>query len=1293
MLLTGHFYYIYGQGCNFSISVPKDITICQPDNVNLGGIINGNYLGFNWTGPNGYYEDQNLNPSVFISQTSTFKLKVFGDAPTNLIVNGDFSAGNSGFTTDYQYQQDIPGYTQELWNEGTYSIVSNPSFVHTNFAPCGDHTGGGNMMVVNGAASLSRVWCQTVTVVPNTTYIFQAFATSVEGSSPAILQFSINNVLLGAPINLSGQTCLWQEFYEIWQSGGATSVEICITNQNLNPSGNDFALDDIFFGPLCEEEKEFTITVSDFTLAPSIPQVVNCLNPQTNLIVQPIPFSNDFGYSWYTADGIIKSNTNQAEIVVEGAGTYIVTVTDGAGCTKEEVFEVYGDFTKPAFSISGDLKLSCTKKSTNINLTTFSNISDITWTFPDLSEHKGMTITATAAGKYKVEVIGENGCKDIQEFEIKLEKSQFLYQSDSSGVLTCTIKDIDIYLDIQSKIDSIQWTGPDIIFQNKARDTINIGKEGYYVFELFYGSECSLKDSVKINLQPSLIQYKLPNPDTITCLQRNVKITPDSLKNVKDIFWDIAGNPLNSDTLNVMNKGVYYFTLSDKNGCTQSDSIQVYDDLILPVYSVNIDAIDCINDAGSFEVNGSGLYTYLWTGEKSTSSSSNPQFTEEGDYTLVVTGPNGCKDTASYYLPSIKDFPIINGYITAVTCSELQGTITISASIPSTISWSGPNGATGSGALITSKDAGIYTITALSDLGCESKETFELPIDTIKPQLQPIQNFELTCAKDTYTPLLSYNSYHHYLWEGSGLDVSTPIDVTLNVPGSYAITLFNANGCFIKRTFIVTENKPLPDFSVVADILNCKAPSTPLIISGQSDYIYTLDNSKTITNGYNIDEPGIHTLTAINAQGCEKTISFTIVGSFNIPKITLNPILLNCYHPEKWLKNVGSDQNLTLNWETSTGSINADSVLISSIQPVTLIATNSDGCEARMTASITSDFEKPDLQIAGSNVIKCTEDFIVLNGQPSSADSYKWTNENGQVLTTNIDLSVTSPGLYFLEGLNSANGCSNTASIQIVKQPTPDYIQYTATQPLCFGDSGQFIWIDGSGGTAPYTLQLNERSIKHNDRVDLKSGVYYITLLDVNGCFIKDTFLVETPKDFAVDAGRDTVINLGSTYVLQPITTLNQQEIKDIIWEPATSLNCNNCFNPIASPDFDTRYTITIYNENGCIKKDHVTVRVQFIKGYIAPNIFRPDSRLGNNMFTIFPVENSIRIIRSLSIYDRWGNLMFTTKDIPPASPEEGWNGHFLGRDVQPGVYVWKAEIEYKDDSIEIATGDITIIR
>ncbi len=1293
VLILGMDFNLQGQGCGFTISTPNDITICEPGNISLNGSLSGNYLGFNWTGPGGYFNNQNLNPSVFINQTSTFKLKAFGDPLNNLIVNGDFSSGNTGFSTDYLYQPDLPGITTELWPEGTYSITSNPNFVHTYFSNCSDHAGGGNMMVVNGAASYSRVWCQTVAVTPNTTYIFQAFAASVEPTSPAILQFSINGNLLGSPFNLTSTTCRWDEFYVIWDSGAATSVDICITNQNLAGSGNDFAIDDIFFGPLCQDEKEFTVTLSEFSLAPSSPKFLSCLNPETTLTAQPFPFNGNYTYSWFTQDGSITGRTDQADLSINGGGTYFVTVTDAAGCTHEQVFDVYGDFTKPDVSISGDNLLSCTKKSTSLSVHSLNNFHDVVWTLPDFSETHGNSIKATSPGHYIVQVTGDNGCINTASLDVEFEKSQFIYQKDKSGTLTCSMSNINLYLDVTSKFDSIKWHGPKIIKQNSGRDTITVEKPGYYVFELFLGEDCSVKDSIKVDLQPSLIQYKIPDTDTITCLKTSVNITPDSLVGVKNIVWDISGkSPIDQDTLKVTQKGFYHFTLTDINGCTKSDSIQVLDNIEKPLFTVDITPIECKSNTGSFVVKGSGLTEYLWSGQNNTSSSPNPVFSEEGNYTLIVTGINSCKDTMIYYLPSSKDFPDIKGNILPITCTNPQGSIEINTSLPSDIVWSGPNGTSGTGMQISSSLYGVYKITATTKDGCKSEESFIMPIDTIKPQLQPIKDFLLTCNQDTYKPVINHSTFNNHLWEGPGINSGSPLDIIINTPGIYSLTLYNANGCTVKKSFTVTENKKAPSFGIVAGDLSCKNPTTPLIVSGDP-LKYLVLNGDTIQRNFAISQPGSYTFTGINELGCKANFILNVKGSFDLPKIDLNPILLNCYAPQKWIKNIGVDQNLNISWETANGVIQQDSILITSAESVTLIAINDAGCKSKLNAVITTDFVKPDIKIDGADVIKCTEEFITIKGLSSTAKSFEWKDENGQILDTNPTLSVTKSGIYSLICANLTNGCTNTTIIAITKQPSPDHILFTEKQPLCFGEKGQFAWSNGSGGTPPYTLQLNNKNISSNKPEELTSGLYSIVLADANGCTKRDTLIINQLKDFAVDAGRDTIIQLGSSYQLYAFSTLNQQDIKEIIWNPANSLSCNNCLNPLATPDTDTRYTVTIYNANGCVKEDHVTVRVKFVKGYIAPNIFRPDSRQGNQKFTIYPIENSIRKIKILNIYDRWGNLMFTTKDIEPAKPNEGWNGTFLGRDVQPGVYVWKAEIEYKDDSTEIGAGDITIIR
>jgi hypothetical protein len=107
--------------------------------------------------------------------------------------------------------------------------------------------------------------------------------------------------------------------------------------------------------------------------------------------------------------------------------------------------------------------------------------------------------------------------------------------------------------------------------------------------------------------------------------------------------------------------------------------------------------------------------------------------------------------------------------------------------------------------------------------------------------------------------------------------------------------------------------------------------------------------------------------------------------------------------------------------------------------------------------------------------------------------------------------------------------------------------------------------------------------------------------------------------------------------------------------------------NPIATPEFDTEYTITIYDENGCVRTDAVWVRVKFTKGYIAPQIINLNSSSGNNKFTLYGLKSSVKSIKYLRVYDRWGNLVFLKENILPDEPDSGWDGKFYDQDVQPG--------------------------
>ena len=159
-----------------------------------------------------------------------------------LLTNGDFSAGNTGFTSSYSYS---PG---NLWAEGAYDVLANPHADHSSFSTFGDHTtGSGKMMVVNGSPTANAViWSEGgLSVAQNSVYTFSFWLASVYPTSPARLVARINGAAQELEAKAGYTTGQWVNFSYTWNSGAATSVSVDLVNDNLAASGNDFALDDL----------------------------------------------------------------------------------------------------------------------------------------------------------------------------------------------------------------------------------------------------------------------------------------------------------------------------------------------------------------------------------------------------------------------------------------------------------------------------------------------------------------------------------------------------------------------------------------------------------------------------------------------------------------------------------------------------------------------------------------------------------------------------------------------------------------------------------------------------------------------------------------------------------------------------------------------------------------------------------------------------------------------------------------------------------------------------------------
>jgi hypothetical protein len=311
-----------------SLSVsPSASTIC------LGGSVNITSSGssfYSWSPSTGLSNASISNPVATPTVSTTYTLT--GSTTTaNLVTNGDFSSGNTGFTSDYVYvspasNSSSGGYG--LWPEGYYAVASNANTYHPNFSGTG-RGGSGNCMVINGApATGAEIWRQVISVTPNTNYTFSTWISSVVAEDPAILRFGINNTVQGAVITSPNATGSWVQFSTTWNSGSNTTAEIAIVNNNTVLSGNDFALDDISFTTQCSASGTVAITVNNPPTVVTNPANTAACTGDSKTFTVAASGSGTLTYQWQvsTNSGSTYSNISN-NATYSGATTASLTLT------------------------------------------------------------------------------------------------------------------------------------------------------------------------------------------------------------------------------------------------------------------------------------------------------------------------------------------------------------------------------------------------------------------------------------------------------------------------------------------------------------------------------------------------------------------------------------------------------------------------------------------------------------------------------------------------------------------------------------------------------------------------------------------------------------------------------------------------------------------------------------------------------------------------------------------------------------------------------------------------------
>ncbi|MDD2986949.1 PKD-like domain-containing protein, partial [Flavobacterium sp.] len=244
-----------------NLTLTSNSAICPGSSINLTVSGGSNY---NWTAsPADPSMTDTTSPTITVSPTvaTTYTVTSTQTGPRNLVFNGDFSQGDLGFTSDYQFL--APNNPSGI--QGAYGIVNNSQTWFAGFSSCTDHTSGtGNMLVADGsinAAPNDKIWCQTIPVTPGQNYTFSYWVQTVVTGNQANIDVVINGVSVGANSTPAG-TCNWIQRTFTWNSGASTVAEICLIDTIV--AGNDFAIDDISFtvNATCSLSASVDITIT-----------------------------------------------------------------------------------------------------------------------------------------------------------------------------------------------------------------------------------------------------------------------------------------------------------------------------------------------------------------------------------------------------------------------------------------------------------------------------------------------------------------------------------------------------------------------------------------------------------------------------------------------------------------------------------------------------------------------------------------------------------------------------------------------------------------------------------------------------------------------------------------------------------------------------------------------------------------------------------------------------------------------------------------------------------------------
>jgi len=468
---------------------------------------------------------------------------------------------------------------------------------------------------------------------------------------------------------------------------------------------------------------------------------------------------------------------------------------------------------------------------------------------------------------------------------------------------------------------------------------------------------------------------------------------------------------------------------------------------------------------------------------------------------------------------------------------------------------------------------------------------------------------------------------------------------TVTTPKSQTSNVFDLNGA-TQATFIVTDgvtgcvSDPVtytlqyvqkPTVNLGNDTAICEGNSVTLDAgAANASAGYTIKwNTGATTQQITVSAAGTYYATVTN-NGCSATDSVKVTVN-KPPTVEIRDtticdgmtVKLNAYV-----------QGASYTWSTGdTGP----SITVSTAGTYT-VDVSLKGCTVTDQATVTVA-TAPNVTLTPDTSV-CPDQTVILQVEPDGG-SVKWSDGS---LTNSI--IVSKPGDYWVTV--TKNSCVVTDTVTVTNKANIS-LDLGPDKDIC---AGGLVVLDATNASAISYL-WNDGTTDPIKEVSTP-GIYTVTVLD-KYCNLtsSDSVKVTVAGLGDISLGNDTTICIGQTLTL----SVDAGTGNSIRWQDGAT----TATYVVTATGY---YKVTVYNDCGSVSDDITVNYKQCEDTPTFPNAFTPNGDGKNDTFK--PHITGPMYDYNLSIYNRWGELIFQSKEA-----SKGWDGRYKDVLVDEGTYVW----------------------